>query len=84
MTKPRRRLIRQSFFFTEDKYHVLSNHTLVIKKLTHMDAGTYVCKVRQRVLSHYTDKTVHLSVQRKYHERTSERHLMNYSIYLLR
>lgn len=49
---------------TEDKYHIMSNHTLVIKKLTHMDAGTYVCKIRQRVLSYYTDKTINLSVQR--------------------
>ncbi|KOB65273.1 Uncharacterized protein OBRU01_22973, partial [Operophtera brumata] len=58
-----------------DKFLMMPDHTLVIKKLTHLDAGTYVCKVRQRLLSHYTDKTVHLSVQHKpilYNSHTQE------------
>ncbi|KAM3963629.1 LOW QUALITY PROTEIN: limbic system-associated membrane protein [Aphomia sociella] len=41
------------------------NYQLEIKNLGHMDVGEYVCKVTQKALSHYTDKTVFLSVNHK-------------------
>ncbi|XP_021182251.3 neural cell adhesion molecule 2 [Helicoverpa armigera] len=47
------------------KYSIKQDNTLEIKKLNHADVGLYVCKVRQKALSHYTEKTVHLSVQHK-------------------
>lgn len=47
------------------KYTIKPDNTLEIKKLNHADVGLYVCKVRQKALSHYTEKTVHLSVQHK-------------------
>ncbi|XP_026733236.1 neural cell adhesion molecule 1-like [Trichoplusia ni] len=47
------------------KYTIKQDNTLEIKKLNHADVGLYVCKVRQKALSHYTEKTVHLSVQHK-------------------
>ncbi|XP_060803656.1 neural cell adhesion molecule 2 [Amyelois transitella] len=34
------------------------NRQLEIKNANHMDAGEYVCKVTQKLLSHYTDKTI--------------------------
>ncbi|XP_053613077.1 neural cell adhesion molecule 1-like [Plodia interpunctella] len=34
------------------------NRQLEIKNVNHMDTGEYVCKVTQKTLSHYTDKTV--------------------------
>ncbi|XP_075974593.1 limbic system-associated membrane protein-like [Anticarsia gemmatalis] len=47
------------------KYSIKADHTLEIKKLNHADVGLYTCKVRQKALSHYTDKTVQLTVQHK-------------------
>ncbi|XP_035433468.2 neural cell adhesion molecule 2 [Spodoptera frugiperda] len=47
------------------KYVIKADNSLEIKKLNHADVGLYVCKVRQKALSHYTEKTVHLSVQHK-------------------
>ncbi|XP_059046319.1 neural cell adhesion molecule 1-like [Achroia grisella] len=41
------------------------NYQLEIKNLSHLDVGEYVCKVTQKALSHYTDKTVYLSVRHK-------------------
>ncbi|KAG6458454.1 hypothetical protein O3G_MSEX010866 [Manduca sexta] len=47
------------------KYIIKSDNSLEIKNLNHADVAPYVCKVRQKALSHYTDKTVHLTVQHK-------------------
>ncbi|CAB3223269.1 unnamed protein product [Arctia plantaginis] len=47
------------------KYVIGDDHSLTIKKLNHADAGVYTCKVRQKALSHYTEKTVQLYVQHK-------------------
>lgn len=47
------------------KYRIRPDHSLEIMKLNHADAGIYTCKVRQKVLSHYTEKTVELSVLHK-------------------
>lgn len=47
------------------KYVLRKDHSLVIKELDMSDIGIYVCKVRQKLLSHYTDKTVNLSVNHK-------------------
>ncbi|KAJ0175720.1 hypothetical protein K1T71_008879 [Dendrolimus kikuchii] len=49
----------------KEKYVIKQDHTLEIKNLNHNDVGTYVCKVRQKLLSHYTDKTIYLSVRHK-------------------
>lgn len=47
------------------KYVIGDDHSLTIRKLNHADAGLYTCKVRQKVLSHYTEKTIQLFVQHK-------------------
>ncbi|XP_028040629.1 hemicentin-1-like [Bombyx mandarina] len=47
------------------KYEHRADNSLEIKNLNHADVGLYVCKVRQKALSYYTDKTVRLSVLHK-------------------
>ncbi|XP_031762779.1 neural cell adhesion molecule 1-like [Galleria mellonella] len=55
--------------FDRDKYVMKKvkphNYQLEIKNLSHLDVGEYVCKVTQKALSHYTDKTVYLFVKHK-------------------
>ncbi|CAG9785589.1 unnamed protein product [Diatraea saccharalis] len=41
------------------------NYILEVKSLTYQDIGEYLCKVTQKALSYYTDKTILLSVKPK-------------------